>query len=427
MPYKNKKTGQVISDNDFMSQKSNFVDSIVDTPTEKTTQQTGKVNFWQRLKLGFGGKEAKEEQQRLEKEAGLKGKLDIGDIADVFGAILPIAGSVVGAAGGVLGSAGGAAAGQAVRRTIGGLIGADKPTASDIAKDVALTGIGTYVGGKVLGGLFNLMSKSIPNNVMSTIFKQSADDIGLGVKTGGKNLTQAQEVLKEGFRGSPQKMMTFAFDTMKNLETQAQALVKGKPVVISNKNGYINLIKDYVSNLKKSSFGFQNNVAKEGKEIISQLTKLKGNKISGELALATRRFIDGARRTSSFKLNSNLLPKEAAYKTAADSLRKSLTTQIKGLGGVMNRYSIHVNAFEDLAKYASKAQNRELFDLIDVFIMYGINPSAYLARRGLMSATAKTNLSQGLYRAGQAIEKVVPKGLVPSLTTRGIMGTNQNQ
>lgn len=426
MPYINKKTGATITDNEFITKKSGFVENLA-TQTMETPQTTGKTNFWQRMKFGFGGKEAKAEQQRLEREAGLKGKLDLGDIADVFGATLPVVGSIVGAAGGLLGSAGGAAAGQAVRRGIGAMIGADQPTASDIAKDVAITGVGTYVGGKVLGGLFNLVSKAIPNNVMSTIFKQSADDIALGIKTGGKNLTQAQEVLKEGFRGSPQKMMTFAFDTMKKLETQTQALVKGKPVEITNKNGYIKLITDYVSNLKKSSFGFQNEVAKEGQSIVSQLVKTKSNKISGELALATRRFIDGARRTSSFKLNANLLPKEAAYKEGADLLRKQLSTQIKGLAEVMDKYSIHINAFEDLAKYAAKAQNRELFDLIDVFIMYGINPSAYLARRGLMSATAKTTLSQGLYQTGKAIEKVIPKGAVPTITTRGIMGTGQQE
>ena len=413
MPYVNKTTGERISDQDFRIRASQQI---------IPTAPTGGSNFLQRLKLGFGGAEAKAEQQRLETQAGLKGKLDVGDIADIAGATLPVIGGIAGAPfGGLAGSAGGAAAGQGVRRIIGGIIGADQPTAIDITKDVALTGIGSYVGGKILGGMFNLVTKNIPNKLVSTIFKQSADDIGREVKTGGKNLVQSEEILREGLRGDARTMMQTSYKTMKALEAQTQAAVAGRSVTINNKAGYIRLISDYLKNLKKQSYGFEPEIAKEGKAIIEGLSKAKGNTIAAELALNARRFIDGIRRTSSFKLDPTLSSKEAAYKKAADVLRHFLAKQITGLEPIMQRYKIHIDAFDDLAKYAAKTENKDLFDLIDVFIMYGIDPTAYLARRGLTSAAFKTNVAQGLYQGGKILGNL-PSGVIPTATTRGIKG-----
>jgi hypothetical protein len=392
--------------------------------TEQPQQQTGKINFLERLKLGFGGKEAKAKQQQLEKESGLKGKFDIGDIADVAGASLPIIGSIIGAPlGGMVGSATGAAGGQALRRGIGAVIGADQPKVEEVVKDVAYTGIGTYVGGKILGGLFNVIAKVIPNKFMATIFKQSADDIKLEVKTGGKNLVQSQKILEEGLKGNARSMMETSLNTMKDMEQQAQGLVKGKLINIPEKKTIINTISNYIKSLKPlaKQYGFEPEILKEGKTIINGLKSSKGNNVIGEVVLQARRFIDNVRRTSSFKTNPDLSPLESVYKNRADYLRTMLSKQVDGLGEVMKRYKVHIDAFEDLAKYAAKSQNKDLFDLIDVFIMYGIDPTAYLARRGLSSATFKSYTAQGLYQGGKLLDKFLPKGVVPTTATRGIL------
>ena len=423
MAYQNKTTGEIISDEDFQTR---FGDQV---QAPEISQPSGGSNFLQRLKLGFGGSEAKAEQQRLEEQAGLKGKFDVGDIADLAGAALPLAGGVIGGIVGTpfAGSAIGAAAGQGARRLIGGLIGADQPTGGELAKDVAITGVGTYAGGRILGPLFTAFTKVIPQKFISTIFKQSADDIAAGIKSSGKNLTQSEEILQEGFRGSPEKMMTKAWETMKSLEAQTKVAVSGQAVKITNKQGYIDLITDFLKNLKKVSFGFEPQIVKDGNTIIQGLKSSKGDVISGEIALATRRFIDSVRRTSSFKFNQNLAPKEAAYKKAADTLRGFLSKQIEGLAPILKKYSIHINAFDDLANYAAKTQNKDLFDLIDVFIMYGIDPSAYLGRRFLTSASFKTNVAQGLYKIGQQAEKFVPQGLIPTTVTQGARRLFGNQ
>lgn len=424
-------TGDATQDAQIIQQASQELnlpaDRFIQQAGEKQQKIDGGVQFFKRLKAGFAGN-AKQQITDIETEIGSRGKIDVGDIADIAGGLLPVAGGIAGSfLSPILGSAAGAGAGQAVRRIIGGLIDADKPTALDLIKDVTVTSIGTAVGGKILGGLFNMITKTLPSKLVSTLFKQSADDIKINIRTGGTNLTQSEEVLKEGFRGSAEGMMTNSFNTMKQLELQLQSVVSGKPVLINNKSGYISLITDYIANLKKTSFGFQSEVAKEGSLIIKELTKIRGNTIPGELALVTRRFIDSVRRGSSFKLNPALSPKEAAYKEAADILRGNISTQISGAQNLLSRYKIHIDAFEDLAKYAAQKQNKDLFDLLDVFIMYGINPTAYLARRGLSSAGFKTTVAQGLYKTGKFLTGKLPPGLVPTAVTRMLQSQSSTE
>src|SRR3990167_10483208 len=65
------------------------------TGKENQVEQ-GQINFLERLKLSFGGKEALERRKQIETEAGLRGRLDIGDLADVVGSLLPSIGAVLG-------------------------------------------------------------------------------------------------------------------------------------------------------------------------------------------------------------------------------------------------------------------------------------------------------------------------------------------
>lgn len=129
----------------------------------------GQTNLLERLRLSFGSEEAKGKQQALERQAGLKGKFDIGDIADVAGAVPGIVGFGAGTAlGGVAGGALGAGAGEATKQAIGGLLGVQKePEFGKIATETALGGL---VGGA--GKLLGLAGKTL---------KPAASKVGGGV------------------------------------------------------------------------------------------------------------------------------------------------------------------------------------------------------------------------------------------------------
>lgn len=117
------------------------------------------VNFFERLKLSFGDKEAEARRSAIEEQSGLKGKFDVGDIADVAGAVPSLlgflGGSALGAPLGGVGAVGGAAAGSAlgetVKQGIGSLLGVRKQfSPKDIAVEGALGGVASGAG-KVLG------------------------------------------------------------------------------------------------------------------------------------------------------------------------------------------------------------------------------------------------------------------------------------
>ena len=137
-------------------EKNNINFSVSDSKQKPSRFKN--VGFTERLKASFGDRKAKQRQQDLEKQKGLKGKLDIGDIADVIGGVLPLAGGIAGAFAGPLGPAVGTTAGESTRRTVGSLLGQRKETTP--IKEVTgplLFGAAEFVGGKAIKGAGKLI------------------------------------------------------------------------------------------------------------------------------------------------------------------------------------------------------------------------------------------------------------------------------
>lgn len=133
------------------------------TVTGETTAEKQGLSFFQRMKLSFGGPEAIQQLKSSEEEAGLRGKLDVGDVADVTGSSLPFIGGALGAPGGPAGVALGAGAGEAIKRGVGRLFGVRR----DVSLGKEAVGIGaetagTYVGGKVLGFVGRRIAERLP-------------------------------------------------------------------------------------------------------------------------------------------------------------------------------------------------------------------------------------------------------------------------
>lgn len=120
----------------------------------------GQVNFLQRAKLSFGDKASRERRRILEEQAGLAGKLDIGDIADVVGGIPSLAGFILGGAGGavvggvpgaIAGAGVGAGAGEFTRQAVGRALGtAERFAPAEVAEE-AVIGSASSIIGRVLG------------------------------------------------------------------------------------------------------------------------------------------------------------------------------------------------------------------------------------------------------------------------------------
>lgn len=130
-------------------------------PMQQITDQ-GQTNFFERLKLGFGTSKSKEQQQALERQAGLKGKFDIGDIADIAGGIPSFVGFIGGTAvGGIPGGAVGAGLGETVRQTIGKGLGVREDFEPKRIATEGAFGLAGGLAGKALNPLAKFLGKSI--------------------------------------------------------------------------------------------------------------------------------------------------------------------------------------------------------------------------------------------------------------------------
>jgi hypothetical protein len=254
------------------------------------------------------------------------------------------------------------------------------------------------------------LTKILPERIMSRIFRTAEDDLRLAYKTvaEGKTLnpTLAREVLDRGLRGSSRNMAAYSFKKLNDLERQVQKVVKDPKKIISIKNkvAYENFLKDVNETFKR---GFFPKRAKEASQMLDELAKAKPNEMTMGTALRLRRFIDGMRSTSSFRLDPKLAPRQDEFKEAANILRKKIGDA--GLRNLMNEERVFIEAIDAIVADAAKRQNRNIIGLVDILaggggiaagsIVGGVSAAA--AIRGFQQPFTLTHLAGFLDRAGK--------------------------
>jgi len=118
------------------------------------------------------------------------------------------------------------------------------------------------------------------------------------------------------------------------------------------------------------------------------------------------------RSTSSFKLDPKLAPRQEEYKAGADLLRKKLSDA--GLGNLMNKERIYIEALDNIINDAVKRQNKTLLNLTDIILggggmssgFPGTGLGAMAGVRLFQQPPSLTGAGQAIYRAGKVGEKV---------------------
>ena len=442
---------------------------------QQDIQKPTDFGFMERLKMSFGGKETAEKAKEIEKQAGLAGKFEIGDIADIIGGTLPIIGGFIGGTGGAIagmgvgavpGAAIGATAGESVRQAIGRGLGVREgiPLSQEM-KDVVLTGVGTYAGGKAIGVLakapgikqtLNFFTKAVPERLYSTFFKTTTDDMAKQIKSGAMakiqqtnpdmfddfvkqgiirmksgqpveiNPTLARQALEKSFGskatgGSLEKMAEYSYVKQFELEAQARNLVKNSKEMIdlgSNKQGYIKMLKDIFDAFDQEGYGFLKGQSNEAKEIYNTLKNAVGTKINAETALKLRRTMDSLRSSSSFRESPKLSLKQGIFKNAANQLREKLT-KISGLKDLMKDYKFYIDVADGLVAEAARRGNTKIFSLFDAMvggssIGGGLGAGGGLGLlamlRTVQTPVVLTAIARGLYGLPETMaKKITPK------------------
>ena len=450
-------------------------DTKVSAPTIIPKMEEGGGGFLERAKLSFGGEQAAKRIKQIEEQQGTRGRLDIGDIADILGDLIPIAAGIGGGIfGNILGAATGIAGGEAAKASIGKVLGVRKeiPMGKEVT-EVAKSAAYTYVGGKglqyaaKLPGVkqaVSMMTEKLPERFFSTFFRTTADDLEQQVRTGAlKKLQQEspevfenyikQGIIRVGKRGveinptlayqalerefgsgktgrSLEKMAEHSFLKQFELENQARALVKGvtKKIDLGKYKGAAQkMINDTYNTFKKEGYGIVPDIANEAKTLSKELAKVKGNKVSAVLALRVRRMIDSLRNLSSFRLNPKLTTKQAFFKNIADKIRGMLADNVPGLKETMGEYKFYIDVADDLIGEAARRGNQKIFNLFDA-VVGGSSIGAGIPFKGIGLLTAlrtvqtpaiMTAIARGLYKSPELASKY----LIPIIAT--LFGVNK--
>lgn len=283
---------------------------------------------------------------------------------------------------------------------------------------------------KGVGKVLQTAGKVLPERLYSTIFKTSYEDMTAAYRAMAKgkelNPTLAREVLDRNLKGSAENMAVYSLKKLQDLEAILQPKVVGQVVKLPRGLGQ----QEYVLLLQRISDKFQGTVFSDRAKLANNLLKSwksnKGNEIFGDLALKTKRFIDGIRNTSSFKTDPSLSLFQEELKKAADTLRVGLYKS--GSQELLNEERVFIQAFDDIVDFAIKKNNRNVIGLADLLaggggmVSGGLGQgiSAAVMLRGFQQPLTLTNL-------GIIIDKLAKgtKGIAQPLSAFGVAGSTQ--
>jgi hypothetical protein len=302
----------------------------------------------------------------------------------------------------LLGSAFGAASGLEKGRSAGGVVGS--------AVGGAL--IGTALGGASLAlrAFKDFSTKTTPKWLMDKAIKPALDETRKSIKFGQKTL--GQELLEEGVKGSPEKLLTIAEQKLTSLEDELQAVLNSPSLAeatISRKS-----IRPYLTELiatKKGVPGLKGD-AQRIRRIVDDIPE----KMSLNQANVMKRRIYNELRDVSYKLDANLSTKGAALKQIA----KALKTEIeKGVGGnvvadINKKLSIYGRLEDRIVDQMARSMRNNSFGLTDAILTSGglatLNPLGVLA--GLAASGVKHAAGSTGFRtaAAQGLNKLQNAG-----------------
>ena len=340
------------------------------TGNEDKITNPGQINFIERLKLSFGGPESEERQQQLERDAGLKGALDFGDIADVGGDILPFLGGLIGGAGGtvlgtpiggVAGASLGAGAGEAAKQALGRALGLREDVGiGEELTDIGLTTAGSFLVGKLGGYVASRIPKLLGiltgegDDVIHQAFKnpKMAD---LGIKRG-------DEALRSAVRKGSEQSIQLRNNFIKGYTESFNKLAEKYPSKLANKG---ELLKPFYDLLKNN---YNVKIGNQGLDFTT--SKIKAN--PGEITKIQNAF-DALQNWDDFSLVGvnkfkqlvgalTKFPSEAGgfskspalgqyYRTLDGIIKKNLPPQAKKvLEGINSKFSKNIELYDEMVE-----------------------------------------------------------------------------
>lgn len=307
---------------------------------------------------------------------------------------------------------------------------------------LAMTPVISVAGSVIKAGL-DKITKRLPERLMSTIFKTSADDLKAEWNSIAKgkpmNKTLAREALENDIFGSSEKMGVYSIKKLADIEKMVQETSKVSSKVINVGKEQTRKTVEFLRDIAKNYDGPFSQVGPISEGLAKEIAMGKGN-MNPNLVLRLKRFFDALRTNSSFNTNPVLSLKQEGLKNAANIFRQKLYDA--GFKTAMEQERIFIEALEALVKDAAGRRNKNVIGLVDLLAGGGgmvsggpfAGVGAAAAIRGVQQPPFITGTARALYKGGQAIEKSsVAKSIkgiaqpVTQLTSREILKQEANK
>lgn len=280
----------------------------------------------------------------------------------------------------------------------------------DMAISALLMGAAPAVA-KAASAIGKGLTERLPERLYTQIFKSAYDDVAQALRTEAKgtavNPTLAKEAVERGLMGSTRNMAVYSVKKLDALEAQLQKEAARRILVLPKKGGFIDLLDDVEQQFSKGFFGER---AAEAAALKAALKNVPGPGARATDMLKVKRFLDGLRTSTSFRLDPKLAPKQEELKIAADLVRSKLHS-VPTMSKLIQEERVFIQAFEALVDDAVRTGNRKLLSLTDVMLGGGGLASGFPgAGMGAMAAVrlgqtprVLTGIGQALYKAGRAV------------------------
>jgi hypothetical protein len=271
-----------------------------------------------------------------------------------------------------LGAGFGTATGMADNKGVGGIVG----------NAIGGAAIGTAIGGAGIGlrALKDFTSKTSPKWLMDKAIRPSLDEARKNVKFGQKTL--GEELLNEGVKGGPQKLLDIADQKLTSLEDELQSILSSSSLAESRitRSKLTPYFKDLIET-KSGIPGLDGDV-----KAINKIINAIPEEMTLQEANVMKRRIYGELRDVAYKLDSKLGNKAKALKVIAAGLKREIENEVGGtvVKDINQKLSIYGRLENRITDELARSMRQRGISWSDALIATG--GIANLTPAGLLSA-----------------------------------------
>lgn len=318
-------------------------------------------------------------------------------------------------------------------------LGAGFGAAQGLEKNRSAKGVvGSATGGALIGGAIggasvaarafkSFTTQTTPKWLMDKAIKPTLDESRKALRYGQKSL--GEELLQEGVKGSPEKLLRIADDKLTSLEDELQTVINNPALSEARitRERLAPYLKD-VMEAKAGTPGLQGDVQR----IKNVFDSIPESMTLPEANQMKRRIYDELRDIS-YKLDSKLSTKGKALKQIARGLKEEIENEVGGtvVKDINQKLSLYGRLENRIVDQMARDMRNNGFGLTDAILTTGglasMNPlgilgslSAVGIRKGIGSTTARTNVAQGLNKM-QNVGTGKTSQVVKGVTKRAIL------